>query len=94
MRLELPSTPIVEVHTTNGRGHSVEEITEMCLDRIISVSETAPPGIKEQALAFKDHLRPLLAFYIRKAVQSDRTTVYNQLQRNGLEDAAKIIRRL
>lgn len=94
MNLDLPTTPIVKISTTENRGHSVDEIVEMCLDRIIHVSETAPTGIREQALAYKNNLRPVLQFYMKKAVQSDRTTLYNELTRHGLEDAAKIIRRL
>ena len=94
MILDLPETPIVNVTTTDNRGHTVEEITEMCLDRIMSVSETAPAPIRDQALAFKNNLRPLLVFYMKKAVQSDRTTLYNELAQNGLDEAAKVIRRL
>lgn len=94
MILDLPETPIVSVTTTDSRGHTVEEITEMCLDRIMSVSETAPTPIRDQALAFKNNLRPLLVFYMKKAVQSDRTTLYNELAQNGLDEAAKVIRRL
>lgn len=94
MILDLPETPVVNVTTTDNRGHTVEEITEMCLDRIMSVSETAPAPIRDQALAFKNNLRPLLVFYMKKAVQSDRTTLYNELAQNGLDEAAKVIRRL
>jgi len=94
MILDLPETPVVSVTTTDNRGHTVEEITEMCLDRIMSVSETAPAPIRDQALAFKNNLRPLLVFYMKKAVQSDRTTLYNELAQNGLDEAAKVIRRL
>ncbi len=94
MILDLPSTPIVNVHTTENRGHSVEELTELCLDRVISVSEQAPAPIRDQAIAYKDNLRPLLVYYMKKAVQSDRTTLYNELSQGGHTEAANIIRRL
>jgi hypothetical protein len=94
MILDLPSDPILKISTTENRGHSVEEIVEMCLDKIIYISDTAPAPIRDQAVAYRDNIRPLLVFYINKAVQSDRTTLYNELTRNGLVDAAKVIRRL
>ena len=41
------------VKTTENRGHTPEEVAEMATDKIISVSDTAPPQIKAQAHAFK-----------------------------------------
>tara|TARA_Y100000114_G_scaffold75793_1_gene69505 strand:+ start:159 stop:458 length:300 start_codon:yes stop_codon:yes gene_type:complete len=92
--MELPKEPIVTVHATENRGHSPEEVAERCLDKIIQVSETAPSPIREQAYAFRDVLRPLLVFYMREAINSDRTTVYNILCKNGHKDVAEQIRRL
>lgn len=92
--MELPKEPIVTVHTTVDRGHSAEEVAERCLDKIIQVSDTAPPAIREQAYAFRDVLRPLLIFYMREAINSDRTTMYNILCKNGHKDVAEHIRRL
>jgi hypothetical protein len=92
--MELPKEPIVTIHTTENRGHSPEEVAERCLDKIIQVSETAPPAIREQAYAFRDVLRPLLIFYMKEAINSDRTTVYNILCKNGHKDVAEHIRRL
>lgn len=92
--LDLPSEPIVRVFTEDERGHSPETITELCVDRIMCVSENAPPVIRDQAQAFKESLKPLVLQYIKKAVQSDRVTLYNILAKNGNREAAEIIRRL
>ena len=43
----------VEVKTTSGRGFSPEEVAERCLSKIISVSDNAPPVIRDQAEAFQ-----------------------------------------
>ena len=32
----------VEVHTTQNRGHSAEELTEMALNKIILIGDSAP----------------------------------------------------
>lgn len=85
---------LVGVHTTSGRGFTPEEIAVRCADRLISVSETAPPAIREQAIAYKDHITKVLVHYMREAIASDRTTVYNVLINGGHHDAAELIRRI
>tara|TARA_B100001057_G_C22713695_1_gene896880 strand:- start:755 stop:1048 length:294 start_codon:yes stop_codon:yes gene_type:complete len=92
--LNLPKTPVVEVVTTNNRGRTVEEVAERCLDQIIQVSETAPPVIRDQAIEFRNRIKPLLIFYMKEVVNSDRTTVYNIIRDAGHPDVAEFIRRL
>lgn len=95
MKLELPrDTPVVAVHTTNGRGFSPEELAAQAADRIVSVSESAHPAIREQAVAFKGIVEKLIAEYLKQAVLSDRTTVYNALHDAGHAELAKLIRSL
>ena len=84
----------VNVHTTQNRGFTPDEIAERCLDKIISVADTALPEVQAQAQAFKDHIRPVLVFYMKEAVQSDRTTVNNALLNAGHKDLAELIGRL
>jgi hypothetical protein len=86
--------PLVQVHTTTGRGFTPEEVAARCADRLMSVADTAPLAIREQALAFKDHIERVVAIYMREAIASDRTTVYNALKDAGRPDLADLIRRL
>jgi hypothetical protein len=88
------SSGIVDVQTTSHRGFTPEEIADRCLDKIVHVSESAPPVIKEQALAYKGHLRHVLSHYMKEAIKSDRTTIYNALVDAGQKDLAEAIRRL
>jgi hypothetical protein len=92
--LNLPTTPVVSVTTTEHRGRRPEEIVEHCLARLISISEDAPPAIRDQAYAFKNTIRPLLVHYMKEAVNSDRTTMYNVLRDNGHAEVAELIRRM
>lgn len=85
---------IVEVQTTDHRGFSPEEVAERCLSKILRVSDTAPPAIKDQAQAFQNHIRAVLVFYMKEMVQSDRTTTFNALSDAGHKDLAEMIRRL
>jgi len=84
----------VEVHTTNGRGNTPEEIAARAARRIVGISETAPPVIRDQAKAFQGQIEAALIHYLREAVQSDRTTVYNALTDAGHPALADLIRRL
>jgi hypothetical protein len=85
---------VVLVNTTDGRGFTPEELSEQCVQKLISVSDTAPPAIRDQARAFSKHIETLVAYYMRQAIRSDRTGVYNVLNNAGHPDLADLIRRL
>jgi len=87
-------TPIVGVRTTDNRGFTPDELAEQCVEKIISVSDDAHPGIRDQARAFSKHIEKLVAYYMRQAIRSDRTTVYNALNDAGHPELAELIRRL
>ncbi len=84
----------VEVHTTNGRGFTPEEVAQRCADKIVQVADTAPPAIRDQALAYKRNITKVIEFYLREAVKSDRTTIYNAINDAGHPELAELIRRL
>ena len=94
MLMELPKTPIVNVHTPLNRGFTPEEVASRCADKIIQVGDNAPPEIQEQARAYKEHIEKVIAFYMKEAVQSDRTTVVNVIKNAGQEKLAELIRRI
>lgn len=87
-------TPVVGVRTTENRGFTPDELAEQCVSKIISVSDTAPPAIRDQAQAFSRHIETLVAYYMRQAIHSDRTSVYNALKDAGHPELAELIRRL
>ena len=80
--------------TSDNRGHSPEEMAEMALNKIMTVSETAPPVIREQAFEHRQRLKEVLVFYMNKMCQSERTTVWALMKQQGHDDMAEIIRRL
>ena len=94
-KLDVPKDqPIVGVRTTDKRGFTPDELAEQCVEKIISVSDTAHPGLRDQAHAFSRHIEKVVAFYLRQAIRSDRTTVYNALTDAGHPELAELIRRL
>ena len=84
----------VAVFTSINRGHSPEEMADMALNKIMLVSEDAPPVIRDQALAYKAKLKEILIFYMNRMAQSERTTIWALMRQQGHEDVAEIIRRL
>lgn len=84
----------VGVRTTTGRGFTPEELAQQCADRLVSVADTAPPEIRDQARAYKDQVAVVVKLYLTQAVHSDRTTVYNALIEAGHAELAALIRRL
>ena len=91
---DVQDEPIVNVQTTNNRGFTPDEVAERCVEKLISVSNTAHPAIRDQAKAFQKHMEKVVAFYMREAIRSDRTTVYNALIDAGHPKLADAIRRL
>lgn len=92
--LDIPSEPVVSVSTTSGRGFSPEEVAERCVQKLISVSDTAHPAIRDQARAFQAHMEKIVAFYMREAIKSDRTTIYNALVDAGHPELAEAVRKI
>ena len=94
MLMELPKNPIVTVHTSDNKGFSPDEVASRCADKIIQVGDNAPIEIQEQARAYKEHIEKVIAFYMKEAIKSDRTTVFNAIKNAGQEKLAELIRRL
>ena len=84
----------VEVVTTQNRGQTPEEVAQRCINKIVGISATADPVIRQQAQAYKTQIEQVIVHYMKQAIQSDRTTVYNTLLDAGEPKLADLIRRL
>ena len=82
------------VVTSEKGGHSPEALAEMCVDKLISVSENAHPAIREQAKAYREHMLKIVRHYISMAMQEDRATMCAQIREAGFYDLADQLRRL
>ena len=83
-----------KVCTSNNGGHSSDAVAEMCADKLMSVSDSAPPEIRMQAEAYKSQMLQIIAHYIKVAVKEDRATTCVKLQEAGFPDLANQLRRL
>ena len=84
----------VEVITTDGRGFTPEELSDRCAKKIVSVADTAPPAIRDQAYAFQSAVEATVNFYMHEAVRNDRLTVYNALLSAGHPKLAELVKDL
>ena len=87
-------TSFAKVFASSHGGHSPDTIAEMCVDKLISVSDTAPAEIQQQALAFRAQMLNVVRYYITMAVSEDRHTVSNTVREAGFPDLAEQLRRI
>ena len=90
----IPEIGSVYVETTNNRGFTAEEWTDRLLNKLIHIADTAPPAIKDQAIAFREAMRPAIVQHMKQAIKSDRTTMSAKLREAGHNDVADLIGRL
>lgn len=84
----------VGVQTSDYGGLSSEQITKLAMDKIMKVSETAPPAIRDQAEAFRLHLQNVIYFHLELARKEERASIAQKMDRVGSSEMADLIRRL
>lgn len=77
---------------TNGGNHSPETWANMCIHRLLSISDTAPQPIRDQAHAFAQAMRNVLAAKFDEALRMEREAMAAKLEREGQTAAAIILR--
>ena len=84
----------VNVMTSNEGGLSSEQLTQLAMDKLLKVSDSAPPVIKEQAEAFKENLQKVVYYYIELARREERATIAHKMSKAGQKEMADLIRRI
>jgi hypothetical protein len=84
----------VVVKTSERGGLNNEQIADLAVEKIASVSEDAPPHLKEQAKLFKEQLKGIIHHYILLARKEERATIMQALRSSGHKEMAEYIRRL
>jgi len=84
----------VNVVTSSGGGHSPEQLAELCVARLLHVSDAAPPEIAAQARAFREEMLAVVLRYVRMAAHEERATIVATLHRGGYDRLAAQIRSL
>lgn len=84
----------VMVSTTNNKGHDPEFWAEQVTNKVVSVSASAEPHVRQQALAFRQYIYDVILAGTKSAIASDRVTMRGVLSAQGHEDMANIIKEL
>jgi hypothetical protein len=81
----------VMVATTSDGGHPPEFYVEGIIAKLMHVSETAPPVIREQAKAYRETLRQIVLTGVKGAILSSHTTTIAKLRKAGMQEAASLV---
>ena len=84
----------VVVKTSDKGGLNNEQIADLAVDKIASISEDAPSHLKEQAKLFKEQLKGIIHHYLLLARKEERGTIIQALRSSGHKEMAEYIRRL
>ena len=84
----------VVVKTSEQVGLNNEQIADLAVEKIASVSEDAPPHLKQQAKLFKEQLKGIIHHYLLLARKEERGTIIQALRSSGHKEMAEYIRRL
>lgn len=81
----------IKAMRVSGRGFTPEELVDHTVDRILYVSASADPVIRQQAEAFRERIRAVLIAYGNQCVKSNHTTLANRLKNAGHPELTKIL---
>ena len=84
----------VIVKTSEQGGLSNEQIADLTVEKIASVSDNAPSHVKQQAKLFKEQLKGVIHHYLLLARKEERGTIIQALRSSGHKEMAEYIRRL
>ena len=83
----------VDVATSDNGGHPPEFWAKRAAERVIQVSDTAHPAIRDQAKAFQDQVEQVILSHMKQAINCDRSTVGHIVEEAGHPKLAEILRR-
>lgn len=84
----------VNVMTSDKGGLTNEQIADLAVDKIVSISDQAPAHIRQQANQFREHLKKVLYHYLLLARKEERGSIIQVLESSGHKEMAEYIRRL
>jgi len=90
----ISQTGTVNVMTSDKGGLTNEQIADLAVDKIVSISDEAPAHIRQQANQFREHLKNVMYHYLLLARSEERGTIIQALLSGGQKETAELIRRL
>ena len=59
-----------KIYTSNNGPLSAEQLAEMAVNEILSVSESAPQPVRDQANIFREQMKTVIAKYTARGINS------------------------
>ena len=84
----------VNIKTSDQGGLTNEQIADLAVDKIASISDQAPAHVRQQAKLFKEQLKGILYHYLLLARREERANIIQVLRSSGQKETAEYIRRL
>ena len=84
----------VNIMTSDKGGLTNEQIADLAVDKIVSISDEAPAHIRQQANQFREHLKKVMYYYLLLARREERGSIIQVLESSGHKEMAEYIRRL
>ena len=84
----------VNVMTSDKGGLTNEQVADLAVDKIVSISDEAPAHIRQQANQFREHLKKVMYNYLLLARREERGSIIQVLESSGHKEMAEYIRRL
>ena len=84
----------VNVMTSDDGGLNAEQVTELAMDKIVKISDTAPPAIRDQAQVFRSDVQKVVYHYIELARREERATIARKMDKLGNSEMADLVRRI
>lgn len=81
----------VIVTTTSNGGHPIDFWVDDVVAKLVYVSDTAPPVIRDQARAYREAMGQAVRYGMHSAVKSHHTTLIYHLRKAGMYEAAALI---
>ena len=91
--LKAGEIPPVLVETSSNGGLTAEQITKLCCQKLVYVSDNAPPEIRQQAEAFRESIEAVVYHYIKDAMRAERDRCMQEALNRGMTNLAEMFRR-
>ena len=86
--LKAGEIPPVFVETSDDGGLTAEQITRLCCQKLLHVSDSASPEIRCQAEAFRDRIEAVVHHYIKDAMRAERARCVQEALGSGIRNLA------
>lgn len=77
-----------------GTPQALADAAQRCVDKIVYVGDQAPDHIRQQARAFRGRVYSVVHASLQEVQNNERRAIIEILQRNGMLEAADMVRKL